>query len=94
MSDHVFTKYKGNVLTSEAFAEFIKEKDIREFYLVGGDAVACIKSSAYNLAKAQYQVHIISDCITSYDKRKISEMLTYYESKGCHLISLDDLLSE
>lgn len=32
-------------------------------------------------------------CITSYDKRKIDEMLRYYESKGCKLIGLNDLLN-
>ena len=33
VSDHIFTKYKGNALTSEAFAAFIRENEINEFYL-------------------------------------------------------------
>ncbi len=28
-----------------------------------------------------YKVAVLSDCITSYDKRKIDEMLNYYEKK-------------
>lgn len=91
MSKNIFTKSKGNVLTSEAFVEFINKNGIDEFYIAGGDAVACIKSSTYNLAKANYKVNVLSDCITSYDKRKIAEMLQYYESKGCKLISSNDL---
>ncbi|MEG0239729.1 cysteine hydrolase family protein [Anaerorhabdus sp.] len=91
MSKNIFTKSKGNVLTSEAFVEFINKNEIDEFYIAGGDAVACIKSSTYNLAKANYKVNVLSDCITSYDKRKIGEMLQYYESKGCKLISSNDL---
>ncbi|MEG0170335.1 MAG: isochorismatase family cysteine hydrolase [Anaerorhabdus sp.] len=91
MSKNIFTKSKGNVLTSEAFVEFINKNEIDEFYIAGGDAVACIKSSTYNLAKANYKVNVLSDCITSYDKRKIAEMLQYYESKGCKLISSNDL---
>ncbi|MDE6953929.1 MAG: cysteine hydrolase [Erysipelotrichales bacterium] len=91
VSNHIFTKYKGNVLTSEAFVDFIKDNEISDFYIAGGDAVACIKSSIYNLTKANYKVYAISDCITSYDKKKISEMLCYYESKGCNIIHVDDL---
>lgn len=94
VSDNVFTKSKGNVLTSEAFTDFINKNDICEFYIAGGDAIACVKSSAYNLAKANYKVHVVSDCITSYDKKKIDEMLQYYESKGCNILKLEDLKNE
>ena len=37
------------------------------------------------MTKAGYSVHVISDCVTSYDLNKIDEMLTYYESKGCEV---------
>ena len=90
-SNNVFTKYKGNALTSEAFAEFIEKNEISEFFLAGADAVACVKSTCYNLCKAQYGVNILSDCVTSYDKKKIAEMLQYYKSKGSKLISVNDL---
>lgn len=92
VSDHVFTKSKGNALSCEEFADFIKENEIGELYIAGADAVACVKSTCYNLRKAEYGVNVLSDCITSYDKRKIDEMLQYYESKGCNIIGLDDLL--
>ncbi len=91
VSDNVFTKYKGNVLTSEAFAAFVDTNGIDEFYITGADAIACLKSSCYNLAKANYKVHVLSDCITSYDKRKIDPMLDYYKSKGCNIMSLNEL---
>ena len=91
-SDNVFTRYKGNALTSEAFTDFISKNEIREFYLAGADATACVKSTCYNLLKANYSVNVLSDCITSYDKRKIDEMLRYYESKGSKIITLADLL--
>ncbi|SJZ42661.1 isochorismatase family cysteine hydrolase [Anaerorhabdus furcosa] len=91
VSNNIFTKTKGNVLTSEGFVDFINKNEIGEFYIAGADAVACIKSSTYNLAKANYIVHVVADCITSYDKKKISEMLRYYESKGCKLIDSTQL---
>ncbi len=92
VSKNIFTKYKGNTLSSEEFAEFVNKNKIDEFYITGADAIACLKSTCYNLTKANYKVNVLSDCITSYDKKKIDPMLHYYESKGCKIISLNDLL--
>jgi nicotinamidase-related amidase len=92
VSKNVFTKYKGNALSSEEFADFISKNEIGGFYLAGADAVACVKSTCFNLRKADYGVTVLSDCVTSYDKRKIPEMLGYYESKGCEIVCLNDLL--
>ena len=65
-SDHIFVKTKANALTSEAFSEFIRSKEIGEFYIAGADATACVKSTCYNMVRAGYTVHVISDCVTSY----------------------------
>ncbi len=83
VSELVFTKTKGNALTSPAFMDFIQKAGINEFCITGADAVACVKSTCYNLRKASYTVTVLSDCVTSYDKTKINDMLRYYESKGC-----------
>ena len=92
VSKNIFTKYKGNALSSQEFAEFINKNDINEFYIAGADAAACVKSTCYNLRKANYRVNVLSDCITSYDKRKIDEMPRYSESKGCKIISLNEFI--
>ena len=94
VSDHIFTKSKSNALTSEEFADFIRENGITEFYLVGADAAACIKSTCYNMAKSGYTVHVLSDCITSYDKKKLPELLAYYESKGCSVMLLQEVVGK
>jgi nicotinamidase-related amidase len=93
VSENVFTKSKGNALTSEEFADFIRKNEICDFIIAGADAVACVKSTVFNLRKENYGVNVLADCITSYDKRKIDEMLRYYESKGSKIIGLNDLLS-
>ncbi|MCR1843380.1 cysteine hydrolase family protein [Murimonas intestini] len=92
VSKNIFTKYKGNALSSQEYAEFINKNEINKFYIAGADAAACVKSTCYNLRKANYRVNVLSDCITSYDKRKIDEMLRYYESKGCKIISLNEFI--
>ena len=88
VSDHIFVKTKANTLTSRDFSEFIRKKGIDEFYITGADATACVKSTCFNMAKAGYTVHVISDCVTSYDLKKMPEMLAYYADKGCEVRTL------
>ena len=92
VSQNVFTKTKSNALTSEEFVSFINKNGIDEFYIVGADAAACIKSTCFNMTKSGYTVHVLSDCITSYDKKKLPELLAYYKSKGCSVIELSEFL--
>ena len=91
VSDNIFIKSKGNALTSEAFANFISRQDINDFIIAGADATACVKSTCFNMRQANYTVSVLSDCLTSYDKTKIDEMLQYYDSKGCRLIAVNEL---
>ena len=44
-----------------------------------------------NMAKSGQRC-VLSDCITSYDKKKLPEMLNYYESKGCSVQTLDETM--
>ena len=70
-SDNIFVKTKANALTSATFSEYIQGIDINEFYITGADATACVKSTCFNMTKAGYNVHVISDCVTSYDLKKM-----------------------
>lgn len=92
-SDHIFIKTKTNALTSEAFCAFIEENSITEFVITGADATACVKSTCYNMTKAGYTVTVLSDCVTSYDKKKIPVMLEYYKSKNCIVVTLDQMVA-
>ena len=88
VSNNVFVKSKANALTSEAVSEYIQENGIDEFYIICADATACVKSTCFNMTKAGYRVHVISDCVTSYDLKKMDEMLAYYTDKGCEVKTL------
>lgn len=91
VSENIFTKYKGNLLTSEKFVEFIQKNKINDFYIAGADAMACVKSSCYNMAKAGFNVTVLSDCITSWNTKIIPDMLDYYKKKGSKIININDL---
>ena len=88
VTDHIFVKTKANALTSGDFSEHIRENGIDEFYVTGADATACVKSTCFNMTKAGYTVHVISDCVTSYDLKKMPEMLSYNAEKGCEVKTL------
>ncbi len=94
VSDNIFVKTKANAITSEAFSGFIKNNRINEFYIAGADATACVKSTCFNMTKVGYSVHVISDCVTSYDLKKLDEMYAYYVSKGCEVKELKDYMGE
>ena len=92
VSDHIFVKTKANTLTSRDFSEYIRENGIKEFYITGADATACVKSTCFNMTKAGYTVHVVSDCVTSYDLKKMPEMLSYYAEKGCEVKTLAEYM--
>ena len=90
VSNKVFVKTKANALTSEEFSAYIRENGIDAFYITGADATGCVKSTCFNMTKAGYAVHVISDCVTSYDPKKLPEMLSYYADKGCEVRTLEE----
>ena len=90
VSNKVFVKTKANALTSEEFSVYIRENGIDEFFITGADATGCVKSTCFNMTKAGYTVHVVSDCVTSYDLKKLPEMLTYYADKGCEVRTLQE----
>ncbi len=90
VSDDIFVKSKSNALTNEDFVKYIEKNKLDEFYITGADATGCVKSTCYNMTKAGYTVHVISDCVTSYDLKKLDEMFAYYESKGCEVKKLQE----
>ena len=44
------------------------------------------------MTKAGYTVHVVSDCVTSYDLKKMPEMLSYYAEKGCEVKTLAEYM--
>ncbi|MCR4658329.1 MAG: cysteine hydrolase [Lachnospiraceae bacterium] len=92
VSDNIFVKTKANALTSETFARFIEKNGINEFFIAGADATGCVKSTCFNMTKAGYTVNVISDCVTSYDLKKMDEMYAYYAAKGCAVKELKDYM--
>ncbi len=94
VSDNIFVKTKANALTSDEFAGYIEKNKINDFFVAGADATACVKSTCFNMTKAGHIVHVISDCVTSYDLKKLDEMFAYYAGKGCEVKELKDYMEK
>ena len=39
-------------------------------------------------------MHVISDCVTGYDLKKLDAMYTYYADKGCEVLTLEECINE
>ena len=90
VSENIFEKSKASALTNQALVDYIEQNGIDEFYITGADATGCVKSTSYNFAKSGYSTHVISDCVTSYDLKKLPEMYAYYSDKGCAVLTLEE----
>ena len=66
---------------------------MNEFYVCGANVAACVKYTCLNLSKAEFSVHVIPDCVTSYDLKKKDEMLVYYEGKDCEVKVLAEYIA-
>jgi nicotinamidase-related amidase len=76
------------MMNNKAFVVIDIQNDITKHYreIIGNINLAI--EWAVDMAKAGFTVHVLSDCITSYDLKKLPEMLSYYENKGCEVKKL------
>ena len=92
LSNNIFIKHDGSAYTSKEFVDFLEKNKIKDLIIIGADAFYCVKFTCEDLCKNNYNVTVISDCITSFDKTKIPELLKYYASKGAKINTLEKVL--
>ncbi len=81
----VYIKHNNITAGTRTFKPGSKGEELApEMKVVSNNIFVKTKSNAL-MTKAGYTVHVLSDCITSYDLKKLPEMLAYYESKGCDI---------
>ena len=92
LSQNIFIKHDGSAYTSKEFVEFLERNHIKHVILTGADAFYCVKFTCEDFCKNNYNVTVLSDCITSFDKTKIPELLEYYSSKGAKINTLEKVI--
>lgn len=91
VSENIFVKTEVDVVTSKFFMDFLEQNKINEVFVTGADATACVKAACSSLKKSGFDVHVISDCVTSYDLSKLDEMFSFYKRAGCDVKCLEEL---
>ena len=81
VSENIFTKYRGNALTSEAFTEFIRQNEISDFYITGADAVACVKSTCITCVRKNMAFMYYQTASPAMIKRKLMKCCTIMKRK-------------
>ena len=80
----VYIKHNNITAATRTFKPGSKGEELVPEMKVVSDNI----STCFNMAKAGFTVHVLSDCVTSYDLKKLPEMLAYYENKGCEVKKL------
>ena len=82
----VYIKHNNVTAATRTFKPGTKGEELAPEMKVVSDNI----STCFNMAKAGFTVHVLSDCVTSYDLKKLPDMLAYYENKGCEVKTLAD----
>ncbi|MBO0453403.1 cysteine hydrolase family protein [Candidatus Enterococcus murrayae] len=84
-SEHIFSKEKSDLFSSNAFEEFLSTHNIKELYLIGADASSCVlKTTEAGLAR-NYKVTVLKDCLFSIDKKRLNKALNTYKKMGANI---------
>ena len=93
LSNNIFIKHEGSAYSSKDFVDFLEKNSIKHLILTGADAFYCVKFTCEELLKNNYKVTVLSDCITSFDKTKIPELIEYYTLKGAKINTLEKIFN-
>ena len=71
VSNHMYTKYKGNAFTNLELNEFLKEHNVESLEIVGVDGGGCVALTALGAKKYGYRVIINEKAIgTMFERNK------------------------
>lgn len=87
VSDHLFPKPAPDAFSNVKLEAFLKERQIKELYLVGLDAEFCVHETAKGALKKGFKVSIITDCIALRAEKKWDDLLSQYQQEGITLIT-------
>ncbi len=87
LSNHVFSKPKGDAFSNPHLDTFLIDHQVNELYLVGLDAEFCVHATAQGALNRGYTVNIITDGIVLQADNKWDDLMKTYQQDGINLIS-------
>jgi nicotinamidase-related amidase len=74
---------------AEQFLDKLREKEIKQVIVAGIEAHICVNQTVYDLLANNFQVHLLTDCITSRKKSDRKMALQKMQSSGAILSSVE-----
>lgn len=86
-SNYYFAKHKNNSFSNPELDQFLMQKNIRDLYISGLFAEACVYSTIKGALKNNYSVIAITDCIAAKTDKKRDKMIAQYKKAGIKCIT-------
>ena len=86
VSDHIFTKPRGDAFSNPEFESFLIQNQINELYLTGIDAEFCVYHTAKGAINRGYLVNVLTDAVLLLNEKKREDIMEKYRKNGIALI--------
>jgi nicotinamidase-related amidase len=93
VSEHVFTKKKGDAFTNPDLDNWLISQEVNHLYLTGLDAAHCVYNTLQGAHNRNYRITLITDAVISDPEEALTDMLSNYKELGVELISSDEFLA-
>lgn len=80
-----FAKKKGNAFTNPLLDAYLRSQNIKQLYLTGLKAEACIYQTLKGAVKLGYETTVLTDCIATTSGKLRDKMIARYQKKGAAL---------
>ncbi|MBB4802651.1 nicotinamidase-related amidase [Flavobacterium nitrogenifigens] len=87
-------KYSFNAFENETFQKSVLESNKKQWLVCGIEAHICVYQTAMGLLENNFEVEIVTDCVSSRAKESIEIALQKLQNKGAGLTTLEMCLYE
>lgn len=87
-------KFSFNALDNETFKQAIIDSGRKQWLICGIEAHICVYQTAMGLLLNDFEVELVTDCVSSRSKESIAIALQKLQSKGANLTNIEMCLYE
>nr|WP_294787929.1 hydrolase [uncultured Flavobacterium sp.] len=87
-------KYSFNAFDDETFKQAVLDSGRKQWLICGIEAHICVYQTALGLLSNNFEVEIVTDCVSSRSKESILITLQKLQNKGAHLTTIEMCLYE